>query len=97
MKRYCLIMATLFVASCAPEEGSVRWCQVMDERPKAEWSLDDGVTYAKYCLVSDRAIGSEKWCEKLEGKPKGDWTADEVASYARHCVMKMPEQTGSGQ
>ena len=94
LKRLSWIILSIAVVACAPEKGSVSWCKIMDGGPKSEWSLDDGVTYAKYCLVSDLAIGSDKWCERLESKPKGDWTADEVASYARHCVMKMPQQSG---
>lgn len=95
--RVFIVPAVLgLLGACAPEPGSERWCEVMGDTPKSNWSMDDGVTYAKHCIVGDTAIGSDAWCARLEKKPKGDWTADEATSYARYCVVKMPD-TGGGE
>ena len=65
----------------------------MEDKSKSEWSMDDGMTYAKHCIIPDKEIGSEKWCEKLDEKSAGDWTADEATSYAKHCVVKLPKNS----
>ena len=44
-----LIMAT-FLTGCAPEVGSLAWCDVMDERPKGDWTANDAGEYAKNCV-----------------------------------------------
>lgn len=88
-KSICVLALAVLAAGCEPERGSAKWCQLMEESPASDWSMEDGMTYARYCLVADLAIGSEKWCDRLDKKDKGDWTADEAKSYARHCVIRM--------
>ncbi|MEJ2535421.1 MAG: DUF3012 domain-containing protein [Gammaproteobacteria bacterium] len=82
-----LIAIPFLLTACAPEPGTAKWCGMMDDKPKSEWSMDDGKTYASRCVIDSRTIGSEAWCEKLEEKPKEDWTAGEAADYAKHCVL----------
>ena len=77
----------LLVSACSAEPGSEKWCTAMKEKPKSEWTLEEGKTYASRCVLESRTIGSEEWCADLKDKPKGDWTADEAASYTKHCVM----------
>jgi len=43
--------ATLLFAGCAPEVGSERWCNEMKEKPKADWSPNEAVDFAKHCLL----------------------------------------------
>lgn len=38
------------VAGCAPEVGSERWCRMMQEKPKGEWSANEAGNFAKHCL-----------------------------------------------
>lgn len=87
MRLILLFSLTLLLAACAPEPGTEKWCAMMDEKSKSEWTLDDGKVYASRCVLDSRTIGSEEWCEKLEEKPKEDWTAGEAADYAQHCVI----------
>ena len=54
-----LLISFAALAGCSPEPGSERWCSRMAEKPKSQWSFDDGTTYAKHCIVSDYTIGSE--------------------------------------
>ena len=92
MKKTIAVLGLLvLITACAPEPGSMHWCDAMDDKPKSGWSLDDGMTYTKHCLIDDLAIGSDKWCEKLDKKPKGEWEVDEAASYARYCVVTVPK------
>ena len=80
----CLALAWLWFAGCSPRVGSDAWCADMKEKPKGEWTLDEGKSYAKYCVLG---MNSERWCEALEEKPKGDWTAREAAEYAKSCLL----------
>ncbi len=82
-----LAVSALLLAACEPEPGSTKWCEAMAEKPKSEWTLEDGKTYATHCIIDSTTIGSEAWCEKLEEKDKEDWTAGEAADYAKHCVI----------
>ncbi len=77
----------LLLAACEPEPGTEAWCEAMSEKPKSEWSFEDGKTYASRCVIDSRTIGSEEWCADLEKKDKEDWTAGEAADYAKHCVL----------
>jgi hypothetical protein len=85
--RLGLSLSVLWLAACAPEPGSARWCEQKEEQPKSQWSMADATTFASRCLIEDLTIGSDAWCERLRDRPKGEWTADEASSYARHCVI----------
>lgn len=39
-----------FLAGCAPEIGSERWCKLMDETPRGEWTVNDAAEYAGSCV-----------------------------------------------
>ncbi len=41
----------LLAVGCAPEVGSEAWCTSMKEKPKADWSPNEAVDYAKHCLL----------------------------------------------
>jgi hypothetical protein len=87
---FLIVFGAGVLASCnsAPELGSAAWCDMMDAKPKAEWTLEDTGNYAKFCVLGvGTAVGSKQWCEEMAAKPKGDWTANEAADYAKHCVF----------
>ncbi len=44
-----LTVATL--AGCAPEVGSERWCEAMNEKPKGDWTANEALAYAEHCLI----------------------------------------------
>jgi hypothetical protein len=87
MRKLTLVSAVVFLAACAAEPGSERWCSQKADQPKSEWSGSDALTYTRNCLVDGTSVGSTEWCEGLADTPKGEWTGDEAASYAKHCVM----------
>jgi len=43
-------MVTLLLG-CKPEVGSDRWCNLMDETPKDEWSTNNVKEYARNCVL----------------------------------------------
>ena len=40
----------LLLSACAPEVGSVQWCEEMDEKAKGDWSTNEATEYAKSCV-----------------------------------------------
>jgi hypothetical protein len=48
-----LISLTLMLfglSACAPEVGSEKWCQNMENKPKGDWTANEATDYAKHCL-----------------------------------------------
>ena len=43
-------LAILLIVSCAPEVGSLKWCEAMDEKPKGDWSANEATEYTKNCI-----------------------------------------------
>lgn len=84
-----LIAATIIVllSACSAEPGGERWCAQMSEKSKSDWTVDEGMTYGKHCLLDSQTIGSEEWCKDLKEKDRGDWTNEENIGYAKHCVI----------
>jgi len=47
-----LLLAIVAVASaCAPEVGSKRWCDMMADTPRGDWSANDALDYARHCIL----------------------------------------------
>jgi hypothetical protein len=45
------------VAACAPEVGSKRWCAVMRDKPRGDWTANQALDFARHCVL---AGGDEK-------------------------------------
>jgi Protein of unknown function (DUF3012) len=41
------------VSACAPEVGSDRWCEMMRDTPRGDWSANDALDYARNCVFED--------------------------------------------
>ena len=50
LKLMGIALFALALSACAPEPGSRAWCELMDEKPKGDWSANDAAEYAKSCL-----------------------------------------------
>ena len=48
-----IFLCLLMLAGCAPEVGSKKWCEQLDEKDKGEWTVDEVRDYAKYCLLEN--------------------------------------------
>jgi len=54
MKKFLVIALNLsfatILSACAPEVGSQKWCENMDEKEKGDWSTNEATEYAKSCI-----------------------------------------------
>lgn len=39
------------LGACAPEVGSERWCEQMENKPKGDWTANEALAYAEHCLL----------------------------------------------
>ena len=46
-------LAPLCLVACAPEVGTEKWCNNMDDTPKGEWTANDAKAYAEYCILGN--------------------------------------------
>jgi hypothetical protein len=47
----CAFAVTLI--ACAPEVGTPRWCEAMDEKPKGDWTPNEAGDYVRHCVFTD--------------------------------------------
>jgi len=46
-----IVMAAVLVLSgCAPEVGSKKWCEQLENKPKGDWSANEAKDFAKHCI-----------------------------------------------
>lgn len=48
-----LLILALSLGACAPEVGSKKWCEQMDEKDKGDWTANEAKDYARYCLLEN--------------------------------------------
>lgn len=48
-----LLALALSLVACAPEVGSKKWCEQMDEKDKGDWTANEAKEYARYCLLEN--------------------------------------------
>jgi len=87
MKALIAVTIGLLLSACSAEPGSERWCAQMSDKSKSDWTIDEGLTYGKHCLIDSQTIGSDEWCENLKDKDRSDWTNEENLDFAKHCVI----------
>jgi hypothetical protein len=37
---------------CAPEVGSERWCELMRDTPRGDWSTNNALDFARFCVLN---------------------------------------------
>ncbi len=40
----------LLLGACSPKVGSDAWCEQLKEKPKGEWTMNEGKDYTKHCV-----------------------------------------------
>ena len=50
---FAVIVSLFCLAGCAPEVGSKKWCEQLDDKDKGEWTVDEVRDYARYCLLNN--------------------------------------------
>ena len=54
MKNFFLTgLATMFLVAGAPEVGTEKWCEKMDDTPNGDWSVNEAKDYAKHCVMGN--------------------------------------------
>lgn len=46
------VCALSWLAACAPEVGSDRWCANMRDKPRGDWTANEALDYARHCIVN---------------------------------------------
>ena len=46
-----LITACWLISACAPEVGSDKWCENLEKKSKADWTMNEAKDYAKHCIL----------------------------------------------
>lgn len=46
-----VLTTLLALAACAPEVGSTRWCEQMEEKDKGDWTANEARDYLEYCVL----------------------------------------------
>lgn len=48
-----LLVLAASLSACAPEVGSRKWCEKMEDTPKGDWSTNDATAYAQHCVLKN--------------------------------------------
>jgi hypothetical protein len=48
-----IAFTSILLVACAPEVGTEKWCDNMDDTPKGDWSTNDAKSYAKHCVMGN--------------------------------------------
>jgi len=51
LRRATLVVLTMWLAACAPEVGSERWCENMREKPRGDWTANELVEFGRSCVL----------------------------------------------
>ena len=46
-----LAWVAALLTACAPEVGSPRWCEVMREKPRGDWTANEALEFARSCVL----------------------------------------------
>ena len=49
--RLAALLFLPLLAACEPEVGSEAWCENLDEKEKAQWTLEETGNYARHCVI----------------------------------------------
>ena len=53
MRAIAIVAVTSWLAACAPEVGSPRWCDAMREKPRGDWTGNEVVEFARSCAFRE--------------------------------------------
>ncbi len=46
-----VVVAASWLAACAPEVGSPKWCEAMKEKPRGDWTANEALDFARNCVL----------------------------------------------
>lgn len=50
VKLLSIFTAAFMLIACAPEVGSAKWCNAIQQKPKGDLTLNEAKDYAKHCV-----------------------------------------------
>ncbi len=50
LKLLALSPLLLLLWACEPEVGSEKWCKMMKDKPKGDWTTNEAKDFAKHCV-----------------------------------------------
>ena len=48
-----ILLLALLQVSCTPKVGTEEWCEMMQDKPKADWSANDAKAFASHCVFKN--------------------------------------------
>ena len=51
MRGALLLGIAAWLAACAPEVGSERWCAAMRDKPRGDWTANEALEFARSCVL----------------------------------------------
>jgi len=48
-----VLLLSLSQSGCAPEVGSKKWCERIEDKPKGDWTANEAKAFAKYCVFEN--------------------------------------------
>ena len=48
-----IVLSLVLLAACAPEVGTKKWCEQLDEKPNGDWTVNEAKAYAKHCVFEN--------------------------------------------
>jgi len=48
-----VVAAASWLAACAPEVGSPKWCDAMREKARGDWTANEALEFARSCVFKD--------------------------------------------
>ena len=48
-----VLLLELSQSGCAPEVGSKKWCEQLEDKPKGDWTANEVKAFAKYCVFEN--------------------------------------------
>jgi hypothetical protein len=48
-----ILLLALSQVACAPKVGTEKWCEMMQDKPKADWSANDAKAFASHCVFKN--------------------------------------------
>jgi DUF3012 family protein len=46
-----VITTASWLAACAPEVGSPKWCEAMKEKARGDWTANEALEFARSCVL----------------------------------------------
>ena len=51
LRAIMVVVAASWLAACAPEVGSPKWCEAMREKPRGDWTANEALEFARSCVL----------------------------------------------